>query len=101
MRTAGIIAEYNPFHNGHAWQIAELKKRGFEAMVCVCSPGEVSPYWLLVLLSSGGEVVRTLYQSDTLQPDRINQLIAQLAGMRRFNCTARTVANLMSGEVTA
>ena len=69
--------------------------------LCVCSPGEVSPYWLLVLLSSGGEVVRTLYQSDTLQPDRINQLIAQLAGMRRFNCTARTVANLMSGEVTA
>jgi predicted component of type VI protein secretion system len=69
--------------------------------LCVCSPGEVSPYWLLVLLSSGGEVVRTLYQSDTLQPDRINQLIAQLAGMRRFNCTARTVVNLMSGEVTA
>src|SRR5690606_6313619 len=34
--------------------------------LCVCSPGEVSPYWLLVLLSSGGEVVRTLYQSDTL-----------------------------------
>jgi len=67
----------------------------------VCSPGEVSPYWLLVLLSSGGEVVRTLYQSDTLQPERINQLIAQLAGMRRFNCTARTVAKLMNVEVTA
>ena len=69
--------------------------------LCVCSPGEVSPYWLLVLLSSGGEVVRTLYQSDTLQPERINQLIAQLAGMRRFNCTARTVAKLMNVEVTA
>ncbi|CZY23611.1 conjugation system SOS inhibitor PsiB [Enterobacter hormaechei] len=69
--------------------------------LCVCSRGEVSPYWLLVLLSSGGEVVRTLYQSDTLQPERINQLIAQLAGMRRFNCTARTVAKLMNVEVTA
>ena len=69
--------------------------------LCVCSPGEVSPYWILVLLSSGGEVVRTLYQSDTLQPDRINQLIAQLAGMRRFNCTARTVVKLMNVEVTA
>ena len=67
----------------------------------MCSPGEVSPYWILVLLSSGGEVVRTLYQSDTLQPDRINQLIAQLAGMRRFNCTARTVVKLMNVEVTA
>lgn len=41
MRTAGIIAEYNPFHNGHAWQTAELKKRGFGAVVCVCSPGVV------------------------------------------------------------
>lgn len=27
MKTIGIIAEYNPFHNGHAWQIAEAKKR--------------------------------------------------------------------------
>ena len=34
--------KYNPFHNGHAWQIAELKKRGFEAVgCCVCSPGVV------------------------------------------------------------
>lgn len=69
--------------------------------LCVCSPSEVSPYWLLVLLSSGGEVVRTLYQNDALQPERVSQLITQMAGMRRFNCTARTVANLMSEEVTA
>ncbi|MBD5493699.1 MAG: nucleotidyltransferase family protein, partial [Lachnospiraceae bacterium] len=26
MKTVGIIAEYNPFHNGHAYQIAEAKK---------------------------------------------------------------------------
>lgn len=41
MRVAGIIAEYNPFHNGHAWQIAALRRRGFGAVVCVCSPGVV------------------------------------------------------------
>lgn len=41
MRIAGIIAEYNPFHNGHAWQIAQLRQRGFDAVVCVCSPGVV------------------------------------------------------------
>ncbi|MBE8917478.1 conjugation system SOS inhibitor PsiB [Enterobacter kobei] len=69
--------------------------------LCVCSPSEVSPYWLLVLLSSGGDVVCTLDQHDTLQPDRVSQRIAQIAGMHRFNCSARTVANLMSGEVTA
>lgn len=27
MRTAAIIAEYNPFHTGHAYQIAELKRQ--------------------------------------------------------------------------
>lgn len=26
MKTVGIIAEYNPFHNGHAYQILEAKK---------------------------------------------------------------------------
>ena len=29
MKTAGIIAEYNPFHNGHAWQIGRLREQGF------------------------------------------------------------------------
>ncbi len=27
MRTVGIIAEYNPFHNGHAYHIEEAKKK--------------------------------------------------------------------------
>ena len=26
MKTVGIIAEYNPFHNGHAYQIEQAKK---------------------------------------------------------------------------
>ena len=39
MRTAGIICEYNPFHRGHAWQIAELRRRfgGETAVVCAMS----------------------------------------------------------------
>ena len=27
MRVAGIIAEYNPFHNGHAWHARETRRR--------------------------------------------------------------------------
>ena len=27
MKFAGIIAEYDPFHNGHAWQIAAARRR--------------------------------------------------------------------------
>ena len=26
MRTVGLIAEYNPFHNGHAWHMQEAKR---------------------------------------------------------------------------
>ena len=34
MQIAGVICEYNPFHTGHAWQLAELRRRGAEAVVC-------------------------------------------------------------------
>ena len=31
MKFAGIIAEYDPFHNGHAWQLAQAKAAGCRA----------------------------------------------------------------------
>lgn len=37
MKTVGIIAEYNPFHNGHAYQINQLKKQGAEQIVVIMS----------------------------------------------------------------
>ena len=38
MKTCGIIAEYNPFHNGHKYQIEETKKRfGATHIVAVMS----------------------------------------------------------------
>ena len=38
MKVVGIIAEYNPFHNGHKYQIEELKKRtGADYCVVVMS----------------------------------------------------------------
>jgi predicted nucleotidyltransferase len=36
MKTAGLIAEFNPFHNGHAYIINEIKKDA-DALVCVMS----------------------------------------------------------------
>ncbi len=35
--SAGIIAEYNPFHNGHRYQIEELRKRGYEDIIVAMS----------------------------------------------------------------
>ena len=38
MKTVGIISEYDPFHNGHKYQIDQAKKQfGCDAVVCVMS----------------------------------------------------------------
>lgn len=40
MAVAGVIAEYDPFHRGHAWQLEELRRRlGEDAPVAVCMSG--------------------------------------------------------------
>ena len=37
-KAAGIISEYNPFHNGHAYQIAEIRRRsGADYVIAVMS----------------------------------------------------------------
>jgi predicted nucleotidyltransferase len=38
MKVAGIVAEYNPFHRGHAYQIAQTKAQGATHIV-VCMSG--------------------------------------------------------------
>ena len=35
MRIAAIICEYNPFHNGHAWHIAQTRAAGYDKVVCI------------------------------------------------------------------
>ena len=38
MKTAAVIAEYNPFHNGHRWQLEQLRKQGATHIVTIMSP---------------------------------------------------------------
>lgn len=40
-KTAGIICEYNPFHNGHAYQTNEIRKRGYDTVIAVMSGNTV------------------------------------------------------------
>ena len=35
MKFAGIIAEYDPFHNGHAWQLAQARALGAQRVACL------------------------------------------------------------------
>ena len=38
MRIVGVVAEYDPFHNGHAWQLAEARRlSGADAVAVVMS----------------------------------------------------------------
>lgn len=37
MQATGIIAEYNPFHNGHAYHISEAKRRTHQPVIVVMS----------------------------------------------------------------
>ena len=38
MKICGIICEYNPFHNGHAYLLSEAKKQsGADALLCIMS----------------------------------------------------------------
>lgn len=37
IKIAGIVAEYNPFHSGHQWQIAETRRQGATHVVAVMS----------------------------------------------------------------
>ena len=39
MKFAGIIAEYDPFHNGHAWQLARAKALGAQHVAVAMSCG--------------------------------------------------------------
>ena len=39
MKIAGVIAEYNPFHSGHEWHLAEMRRRTGCDFVVVCMAG--------------------------------------------------------------
>ena len=38
MKSAAVIAEYNPFHNGHQWQLEQIRQKGATHIVVVMSP---------------------------------------------------------------
>lgn len=49
MKVSGIVCEYNPFHNGHAYHIEETRKNGATHIVCIMSGNFVQRGDLAVL----------------------------------------------------
>lgn len=63
MKTVGIIAEYNPFHTGHAWQISEARRiTGADCVIVIMSgdfvqrgtPAIMNKYMRTELALTGG-----------------------------------------------
>jgi len=50
VRIAGIVAEYNPFHTGHAWHIARTREAGCDAVI-VCMGGHFTQRGEAAMLS--------------------------------------------------
>lgn len=80
MRTVGMIAEFNPLHNGHVYAMAEAKRRsGADALVLVMSPNYVQRGEVAILdkwtrtrlaLRSGADLVVELPLASAIQSAR-------------------------------
>ena len=42
MEITGIIAEYNPFHNGHLYQIKQIKDQNIQEQIAEAVAGKLS-----------------------------------------------------------
>lgn len=97
-----VNAEYRGEFGGQfPVQVRYAPDRDNHYFLCLCSPGEMLPAWTLFLLARDGSLIRILHQSGALMPEKISGLLAQVAGMHRFNCTAATIAELMHAEVVS
>lgn len=80
MKVVGIVCEYNPFHNGHRYQMEEARRRsGADAVVCVMSgnyvqrgEGAITDKWTRsrMAIASGADLVielPTLYAMSGAQ----------------------------------
>lgn len=77
MKITGIIAEYNPFHNGHAYQITKARELGADCVVAVCGGlfsqrGELSVCTKMTkaraAIAGGADLVLELPLCYTLSP---------------------------------
>ena len=42
MKTVGVIAEYNPFHNGHRYQLQQIKKQLGDCRIVAVMSGSIT-----------------------------------------------------------
>lgn len=52
-----------------------------------------------MIVDGNGRLTQVVYQSGILEPERVSQLLAQVAALHRLNTPATRVASLLKAEV--
>lgn len=96
MKTAAVICEFNPLHNGHA-RLLSLAKEDADAVVCIMS-GSVVQRGETALLDKYTRAVHAVEAGA----DLVIELPAEytLSGAPQFAAGAVAIANLLGGETT-
>lgn len=66
----------------------------------LCSPGDVSPLWVLVIQAHPAQRVRVLHAAAEFYPDALSELLEQVAAMLLDGRSAHAIANELGESVT-
>ena len=64
MQIGAVIAEYNPFHKGHQWQLEQIKKQGISHVAVIMT--RILPSGEHQLSFQSGCVLRLLYKMEQI-----------------------------------
>ena len=107
MKVAGIIAEFNPFHNGHRFLVDEVKKAGYSHIVAVMSSycvqrGDIAIFdptkRAKVAVQSGVDLVLELAPQYALAPAK-DFAKAGVGILSRLGCVDAIAFGSETGEV--
>ncbi|WP_300002414.1 conjugation system SOS inhibitor PsiB [uncultured Cedecea sp.] len=66
--------------------------------VAVCSPGEVSPAWMVVLMTASGRPFSVICTMPVFNPERINHTLNLVASLNADGYSTESIISVMSLE---
>lgn len=66
----------------------------------LCSPGDVSPLWVVVIQAHPAQRVRVLHAAAEFYPDSLSDLLAQVETMLRDGRSAHAIADELGDALT-